>query len=121
MDFKIWPTLVEANESFVGRDVNDVVVNVIDLRERLDQIDGVAFVTPKLRADRMRIDCDPQSVSPGCDRPDLVGAVESAPLSTCSFQQPKLALRHFDDHAYHAHGCEQPCHEVRADSRALLV
>src|SRR5690242_18869568 len=49
---------------FSSCDVESVLVAMIDLRERVDQVKGVAFVTSKLRPYRMSIDCDPQSVSP---------------------------------------------------------
>ena len=60
-NFEVGPTLMEAIARLVGRDVDSVVVDAVDLRQRLDEINGVAFVAPKLRPNRMSIDCDPQS------------------------------------------------------------
>src|SRR5262245_39126529 len=46
--FEIGPALVETIVSFAGRDVESVIVYVIDLRERFDKVNGVAFVSRKL-------------------------------------------------------------------------
>ena len=59
-NFEIGPTLVEAIARLVSGDVDSVAVDAVDLGQRLDQIYGVAFVAPKLRANSMSIDCDPQ-------------------------------------------------------------
>jgi len=64
MNFEIRPALVKAFIGFSSRDVEYVLVDVIDLRERLDQVGGVAFVASELRPNRMRIDGDPQRSSP---------------------------------------------------------
>jgi hypothetical protein len=63
-DFEIGPALIETFVRFGSCDVERVVVNAIDLRERFNEVESVAFVSPKLRPYRMSIDCDPQSVSP---------------------------------------------------------
>src|SRR6476646_10727869 len=55
---------MKAIVSFRGSDVAGVLVNLIDLLQVFDQVEGVAFVSSKLRPYRMSIDCDPQSVSP---------------------------------------------------------
>ena len=55
---------MEAFARFVSRDVNSVMIDAVDLRQRLNEVNGVAFIAPKLRPNRMSIDCDPQSVSP---------------------------------------------------------
>lgn len=64
MNFEIGPAPVETIVSLGSCDVESVIVDVIDLRERFDKVNGVAFISRKLRPDRMRIDCDPQWVSP---------------------------------------------------------
>ena len=64
MNAEVGPALLKPLVGFSGRDVESVLVIVIDLRERFDQVKGVAFVSSKLRPYRMSIDCDPQSVSP---------------------------------------------------------
>ena len=63
-NFEIGPALVETIASFCGRNVNSVLIDAVNLRQRFDEIDGVAFVSPKLRPNRMSIDCDPQSCNP---------------------------------------------------------
>ena len=64
MNFEVGPALMKAIMGLGRGDVERVLVNAIDLRERFDQVEGVAFVTSELRPHRMSIDCDPQSVSP---------------------------------------------------------
>lgn len=64
MNFEIGPTALEAVARLVGRYINCVLINAVDLRQRFNKVDGVAFVASKLRSNRMSIDCDPQSVSP---------------------------------------------------------
>src|SRR6185503_6094379 len=63
-NLEIGPTPVEAFARLVSRDVDSVVIGAVDLGQRLDQVNGVAFVTSKLRPNSMSIDCDPQSCSP---------------------------------------------------------
>ena len=64
MNFEVVPTRMEAIESLTSCYVDGVVVSPIDFSERLDKINGVAFVAAKLGANGMRIDGDPQSGSP---------------------------------------------------------
>ena len=64
MNFEVGPALLKAIVGGGSGDVESVLVNAIDLRERFDQVEGVAFVTSELRPHRMSIDCDPQSGSP---------------------------------------------------------
>jgi hypothetical protein len=52
---------VESIACFVGRDVQGVVVGAVDLRQRFNQVYGVAFVASELRPNRMSIDCDPHA------------------------------------------------------------
>ena len=63
-NLEIGPTLMEAIARLAGRYVNNVLIDAVDLGQRLDEINGVAFVAPKLRPNRMSIDCDPQSCNP---------------------------------------------------------
>jgi hypothetical protein len=58
-NFEIGPTLIEAIACLDGGDVDGVIIYGVDLGQRLDEIYGVAFVAPKLRANSMSIDCDP--------------------------------------------------------------
>ena len=48
-DFKIRPSLMETLVGLSGSDEEGVLVYGIDLRQRLDEIGGVAFITRKLR------------------------------------------------------------------------
>ena len=48
-DLKIRPSLMETLAGLGGSDVEGVLVYGIDLRKRLDEIGGVAFITRKLR------------------------------------------------------------------------
>src|SRR5215213_11215017 len=64
VNFEVWPAPMETIVGFSSCDVEGVIINAIDLRERLDEINGVALISRKLRPNRMRIDCDPQSLSP---------------------------------------------------------
>ena len=59
---------MEAIVSFARGDVKSVVIDAVDLRQRLDEVNGVAFISAKLRPNRMSIDCDPQSLSPVMSR-----------------------------------------------------
>ncbi|MND06613.1 hypothetical protein D3C83_280910 [compost metagenome] len=52
---------MEAIARFVGCDVEGVVVGAIDLRQRFNEVYGVAFVASELRPNRMSIDRDPQA------------------------------------------------------------
>src|SRR5689334_1301406 len=65
-----------------GRDVERVLVNAIDLRERFDQVKGVALVASEFRPHRMSIDCDPQSGSP-VSLPISVNEREGELLTLC--------------------------------------
>src|ERR1041385_1155024 len=84
---------------FGGSDVERVLVNTIDLRERFNEIEGVAFVTSKLRPYRMSIDCDPQSVSPvsllclrASERSGNLLALGSRGLRFIGLLSPRIAL-----------------------------
>ena len=57
-------SFLKAFARLVSRDVDSVVIGAVDLGQRLDQVNGVAFITPKLRPNSMSIDCDPQSCIP---------------------------------------------------------
>src|ERR671918_2003191 len=63
-NLKIGPTLMEPIARLVGCYVNNIFVDAVDLGQRLDEINGVAFVASKLRPNRMSVDCDPQSCNP---------------------------------------------------------
>jgi len=54
--------LVEAIAGLCCRYVECVIVNLIDLRKRFDEVNGVAFVSSKLCANGMSVDCDPHSL-----------------------------------------------------------
>jgi hypothetical protein len=45
VNFEVGPALMETIASFVSSDVESVIVSAIDLRERFDKINGVAFVS----------------------------------------------------------------------------
>lgn len=64
MNLEIGPTLMESFDGFGSGDVESVIVNAVDLRQCFNEVDGVAFVSGKLRSNRMSVDCDPQPVSP---------------------------------------------------------
>ena len=55
--------MTKAIASFVGRNVDSVLVDAIDLGERLYQINSVTFVAPEPGSDRMSIDSDPHVAS----------------------------------------------------------
>src|ERR1044071_6513931 len=57
-NLEIGPTITESISCFVGSDVDRIVVDVIDLRQCFDQVDGVTFVASKLRPNGMSIDGD---------------------------------------------------------------
>lgn len=70
---EIRPAPVKPVVGMIRCNVEKVFVGQIDLRQRLNKIRGVAFITTKLRPDRMSVDCDAQSDSPvslfgGADR-----------------------------------------------------
>ena len=54
-NLEIGPTITETIASFVGRYVDCVTVVGVDLGESFDQVDGVAFIAPQLRPNRMSI------------------------------------------------------------------
>lgn len=86
--------------------VNNVLVDAVDLGQRLDEINGVAFVASKLRPNGMSIDCDPQSRNP---------------VIICSSRQ-KPVPRHPGADAYRApaRGCVRPYLAILAGNRAWL-
>ena len=57
-NFEIGPTITETIACFVSGDVDRVVVDAIDLRQRFDQVDGVTLVASNLRPNGMSIDGD---------------------------------------------------------------
>src|SRR6185369_10387222 len=59
-NFEIGPTITEALACFVCSYVDRVLVDVVNLGEAFDEIDGVAFVASELSPDSMSIDRDPQ-------------------------------------------------------------
>ena len=63
MNSEVGPALMKALVGCGSRDVERVLVDGIDLRERFDQIEGVAFVTSELRPDSMSINRDPHLAS----------------------------------------------------------
>jgi hypothetical protein len=60
-NFEIGPTSMEAIVCLGCCNVERVIISPIDLRERLNEVNGVAFIAPKLRPNRMSIDCYSQS------------------------------------------------------------
>ena len=50
---------MKAIARFVGGNVDGVLVVAVDQGQRLNEIDGVAFVTAELRPNGMSVDCDP--------------------------------------------------------------
>ena len=61
-NFEVGPTTAETLACFVGGDVDRVLIDGVDLSQRLDEIDGVAFVAPELRSDSVGVDRDPQTL-----------------------------------------------------------
>ena len=49
-DFEIGPALVETVAGFCSGYVECVIVNLIDLRERFDEVNGIAFVSSEFSA-----------------------------------------------------------------------
>ena len=111
---KIGPAFVKTLAGLASRNVDSVVIDAVDLRQRLNEINGVAFVAPKLRPNSMSIDCDPQPVSPVLILPDLLG---SSGRSICFYRLRKPGHLPSDVRAYRARGCVRPYLEVHAGSR----
>ena len=103
-NFEIGPTFMEPFARLAGGYVNNVFVDAVDLGQRLDEINGVAFVASKLRPNRMSVDCDPQSRNP----------------VIIYSSRPKPGPRHSDANAYRARGCVRPYRAILAGSRAWL-
>src|SRR5215213_3484414 len=57
-NFEVGPTTAEALACFVCCNVDRVLIDVVELSQRLDEIDSVAFVATELRPDSVSIDCD---------------------------------------------------------------
>ena len=50
---------MEAIACLVSSDVDSIVINAVDLGQRLDEVYGVAFIASELCADSMSIDGNP--------------------------------------------------------------
>src|SRR5215204_5394348 len=91
-NFEIGPALLKPIAGLVCSDVDSVAIDAVDLRQRLNEINGVAFVAPKLRPNSMRVDCDPQPVSPVLILAGSRGAPADLFAFTCSGSLGSLRL-----------------------------
>jgi len=78
-NFEIGPTPVEAIACFVGSNVDGVLIETVDLRQRFNEMDGVAFIAAELRANRVSIDGDAQRN--GVYRVEMVFKMNCQPCS----------------------------------------